>query len=128
MTWEFGPMRALRSSLQRTAGAALFAAAACFALAPSAAHAQHNGWHGGGGGWHGGGGGWHGGGGWGGGWHGGWHGGGSWGWHNGVWACCFTGGVFIGLPPVYVPPPVYYPPPGYYPPPPVYYPPPAYGY
>jgi hypothetical protein len=70
-------------------------------------------WHGGG---HGGAG-WHGGG-WG--WHGGWHGGG-WGWHGG---CCWRGGVFIGVPPVYVPPPVYYPP--YYPP--AYYAPYPYGY
>jgi len=134
-------MRSLRSLLRRAAGAALFAAAiGCLALAPSNAQAQHRGggygggWHGGGGGWHGGGGGWHGGGGYGGGWHGGgwyggrWYGGGGWGWHNGVWGCCWSGGVFIGLPPYYIPPPVYYPPPYYYPPP-GYYPPPyAYGY
>ena len=57
-------------------------------------------------------------------WHGGWHGG--WGWHGGHWACCWRGGVFIGVAPPYYPP-AYYPPP-YYPPP--YYPyyPPAYGY
>jgi hypothetical protein len=68
--------------------------------------------------WHGG---WHGGG-----WHGasGWHGGG-WGWHGGSWSCCWRGGVFIGVPPVYVPPPVYYPP-YYYSPP--YYAPYPYGY
>jgi hypothetical protein len=48
--------------------------------------------------------------------HGGWHGG--WGWHGGGWGCCWRGGVFIGLPRIYVPPPVYYaPPPAYYPPP-----------
>ena len=48
----------------------------------------------------------------GGGWHGGgaWHGG-AWGWHGNRWSCCWRGGVFIGVPPVYVPPPVYYPPP-----------------
>ena len=63
-------------------------------------------------------------------WHGGWHGrswgwhGGGWGWHGGHWGCCWRGGVFIGVPPVYVPPPVYYPPP-YYPP---AYPPYPYGY
>ncbi|MGA3399230.1 MAG: hypothetical protein ABSC95_08415 [Acetobacteraceae bacterium] len=113
-------MRALRSFVRRTAGAALFVAAVgCLALAPSAAQAQHHGtghgnWHGGGGGWHGGGG-------------GGWHGGGGWGWHGGVWGCCWSGGVFIGPAPYYVPPPVYYPPPAYYP---GYYPPPypTYGY
>jgi hypothetical protein len=60
----------------------------------------------------------------GGGWHGGgWHGGG---WHGGGWNCCWRGGVFIGLPPVYAPPPAYYPPPYYYAPP--YYPPASYPY
>ena len=46
-------------------------------------------------------------------WHGGWHGGGhgGWGWR---------GGVYLDLPPVYVPPPVYYYPPPVYPGPPVY--------
>jgi hypothetical protein len=68
---------------------------------------------------------WHGGGqrGWHGGGWGGWHDG-NWGWHGGRWSCCWRGGVFIGLPPVYAPPPVYYPP--YYPP--AYYPPAPYPY
>jgi len=94
------------------------ALAACLlTLASPAARAA---WHGGGGGWHGGG--WHGGGWHGGGWHGGgWRGG--WGWRGGGWGCCWGGGVFVGIPPIYAPPPVYYPPPpAYYP----YYPP--YGY
>ncbi len=112
----------------RLIGIAALAVAGTLFLSTPAARAD---WHGGGGGgWHGGGGGgwgWRGGGGgWG--WHGGgggWNGGGGWGWHGGRWACCWRGGVFIGLPPVYVPPPAYYPPP-YYPPPPAYYPPPYY--
>ncbi len=116
-------MRSFRSGIRCVAGAALVAViAGGLALAPLAAHAQHRG--GGyahGGGYHGGGyagGGWHGG--------GGWYGGGGWGWHGGAWGCCWRGGVYIGLPPYYVPPPVYYPPPYY----PGYYPPPytAYGY
>jgi hypothetical protein len=95
------------------------AAVASLGLVISTAAARAD-WHGGGhggGGWHGGGGGWNG---------GGWHGGG-WGWHGGTWGCCWRGGVFIGVPSIYVPPPIYYPPPPVYYPPPAYYPPP-YGY
>ena len=52
---------------------------------------------------------------------------GGWGWRGGHWGCCWRGGVFIGVRPLYVPPRVYYPPPPvYYAPPPVYYPPYAY--
>ena len=103
-------MSRLVASRRLTVAAAAMAAVACLTLSASPARADwHGGWHGGGGwGWHGGWGGWHGG----------------WGWHGGRWGCCWRGGVFIGLPPVYVPPPVYYAP-RYYPPP-VYYPPPAY--
>jgi hypothetical protein len=106
-------MRAAPTFAARLLGFGIAAAAIGFAATP-AAHAD---WHGGGG--HGGG--WHGGG-----WHGGWAGwhGGGWGWHGGQWNCCWRGGVFIGLPPVYAPPPVYYPP--YYPPP--YYAPTPYPY
>src|SRR5262245_26378464 len=91
----------MRTSVASTLRLAALAGAVILPLAaPSPAHAD---WHGGRG-WHGG---------WG--WHGGgWRGG--WGWHGGGWGCCWRGGVFIGLPPVYVPPPVYYPPPGYFPP------------
>ena len=96
----------------RLMGIATLAAAGLMFLSAPTARAD---WHGGGGRWHGGG--WHGGGGWNGGWHGG-----GWGWHGGSWGCCWRGGVFIGIPPVYAPPPVYYPPPAYYPPPPAYYP------
>jgi hypothetical protein len=79
-------------------GLGIATAAIVFAAAP-AARAD---WHGGRGGWHGG------------------------GWHGGGWNCCWRGGVFIGLPPVYAPPPAYYPPPYYYAPP--YYPPASYPY
>ena len=98
-------MRKIVSSTLRIA--ALAGALAVPLAAASPAHAD---WHGRGG------------------WHGGGHGG--WGWHGGARGCCWRGGVFIGLPPVYVPPPLYYPPPPvYYAPPPVYYPPPyAYRY
>ncbi|HXA25378.1 MAG TPA: hypothetical protein VNW90_24110 [Acetobacteraceae bacterium] len=117
---ELSVMRSIRSFPRYilTATAVVFLG---FVLTISAARAD---WHGGGGGGHGGGG-WHGGGG--GTWHGGgWHGGG-WGWHGGTWGCCWRGGVFVGVAPVFIPPPIYYPPPPvYYPPPPYYAPP--YGY
>ncbi len=87
--------------------AALLAASLLILSAPVARADWHGGWRGGG-------------------WHDGWHHGG-WGWRGGGWGCCWRGGVFIGLPPVYVAPPAYYPPPPvYYPPP--YYAPYAYGY
>jgi hypothetical protein len=124
---EYFDMRFFRSLSRHIVRAAAIASLG-FVISTVAARAD---WHGGGGGGgHGGGGAWHGGGGgWnGGGWHGGagWHGGG-WGWHGGTWGCCWRGGVFIGLPSVFVPPPVFYPPPPVYYPPPAYYPPP-YGY
>jgi hypothetical protein len=103
MAWSSG-VKQMRNSIASTLRLAALTGALILPLAP--AHAD---WHGGGG-WHGGWG-WHGGG-WRGGWA--WHGAG-WGWHGGAWGCCWRGGVFIGLPPVYVPPPVYYPPPAYYP-------------
>ena len=76
----------------RLLGLAIAAAAMGFATTPTARADWHGGWNGHG--WHGGGGG---------------HGGG-WGWNGGRWNCCWRGGVFIGVPPVYAPPPVYYPP------------------
>jgi hypothetical protein len=116
-------MRFIRSLRRHILGAATVAVFG-FVLSTSAVRAD---WHGSGG--HGGGGGWHGGGAGGGGFHGGagWHGGGGWGWHGGAWGCCWRGGVFIGVPPLFIPPPIYYPPPPVYYPPPAYYPPP-YGY
>lgn len=97
------------ASLRLAAFAAVLTAGLLTISTPAARADWHGGWHGGG--WHG----------------GGWHGGG-WGWHGGHWGCCWRGGVFIGVPPVYVPPPVYYPPPNYYYPPPYYAPPPSYSY
>jgi hypothetical protein len=97
-------MRTAPRSTARLLGLGIAAVAASLAIAP-AAHAdwQGRGWHGGGPGWHGRG----------------------WGWHGGGWNCCWRGGVFVGVPPVYAPPPVYYPP-YYYSPP--YYPPAPYPY
>lgn len=98
-------MRRWLSLLHRHGLMALTAAALLTFAAPTANADWHGHWHGGGGGWHGG-----------------------WGWHGGHWGCCWRGGVFIGVPPVYAPPPVYYPPPSYYYAPPYYAPPPPYGY
>jgi hypothetical protein len=102
-------MRAAPTLAARLLGLGIAAAALGVAVPPAARADWHgNQWHGGS--WHGGGAGWH---------------GGSWGWHGGRWNCCWRGGVFIGVPPVYAPPPVYYPP-YYYPP--AYYPPAPYPY
>jgi hypothetical protein len=103
-------MRYPLSLLRPMAGAVAIAAAVTMFLAEApVAHAQ---WRGGGAGWHGG-------------W--GWHG--RWGWRPGGWGCCWRGGVFVGVPPVFVPPRVYYaPPPVYYVPPPIYYSPYVPGY